>query len=139
MPSVLSKIKGMLRPTYHRLVKGMGVEPEARIVIEQYGPFEIAHRPGTDAIIAGNHAGYKAQNLLPGYSPGAADTIIHIGAHIGVSVLVAGVESPQGTIHAIEAARDTYNLLRINIALNRADNVRPHYVAISDQAGEVKL
>jgi FkbM family methyltransferase len=139
MPSVFSKIKGRLRPLYHRVVKGVSVEPEARIVIEQYGPYEIAHRPGTDAIIAGNYAGYEAQRLLPGYSPGPADTVIHIGAHIGVSVLVASTESPKGIIHAIEAARDTYNLLRINIALNCAQNVRPHYLAISDAGGEVRL
>lgn len=139
MPSVLSKIKGALRPIYHRVVKGVSVEPEARLLIERYGPFEIAHRPGTDAIIAGNHAGYRAQTLLPGYSPAPADTVIHIGAHIGVSVLVAATESPRGTIHAIEAAQDTFNLLRINIALNRADNIRPHQLAISDKAGAVKL
>ena len=139
MPSGLSKIKGALRPMYHRVVKGVSVEPEARLVIEQYGLFEIAHRPGTDAIIAGNHAGYCAQRLLPGYSPGPADTVIHIGAHIGVSVLVAATESPQGVIHAIEAAQDTYNLLRINIALNGMNNIRPHLLAISDKEGEVRL
>ena len=139
MPSVLSKIKGALRPTYHRLVKGTSVEPEAHLIIERYGPFEIAHRPGTDAIIAGNHAGYRAANLMPGYSPGPADTVIHIGAHIGVSVLVAATESPEGVVHGIEAAQDTFNLLRINVALNRADNIQPHLLAISDSEGEVKL
>ena len=40
-----------------------------------------------------------------------------------------------GVIHGIEAAKDTFNLLRINIALNRADNVRPHLLAISDEEG----
>ena len=65
--------------------------------------------------------------------------MIHIGAHIGVSVLVAGREAPAGQIHAVEAAQDTFNLLRINIALNRADNVRAYRVAISDAPGEVKL
>jgi len=122
MSSAMSKIKGALRPIYHRVVKGVSVEPEAHLLIEKYGPFEVAHRPGTDAIIAGNHAGYHAEQLFPGYSPGAADTVIHIGAHIGVSVLVAANESPKGTIHAVEAAQDTYNLLRINIALNQCNN-----------------
>ena len=139
MPSVLSRIKGALRPIYHRVVKGVRVEPEAHLLVERYGPFEIAHRPGTDAIIAGNYEGYRAQKLLPGYSPGPTDTVIHIGAHIGVSVLVAASESPQGTIHAVEAAQDTFNLLRINIALNRAENIRPHLLAISDKPGEVRL
>ena len=139
MSSAMSRLKGSLRPIYHRIVKGVNVEPEAHLEIDKYGPFEIAHRPGTDAIIAGNHAGYRAEELFPGYSPGAADTVIHIGAHIGVSVLVAAAQSPQGTIHGIEAAQDTYNLLRINIALNSCDNIRPHRLAISDKAGEVRL
>jgi FkbM family methyltransferase len=139
MLPIFSRIKGSLRPIYHRFVKGIKVEEEARLSIDQYGPFEIAHRPGTDTIIAGNYESYRSGELLPGYSPGPADTVIHIGAHIGVSVLVAAAESPQGVIHGVEAAHDTFNLLRINIALNRADNIRPHRLAISDKQGEVRL
>lgn len=139
MPSLSSTIKGSLRPLYHRVIKGISVEPEARITIDKYGPFEVAHRPGTDAIIAGNFAGYAADRLFPGYSPGPADTVIHIGAHIGVSVLVAATESPNGIIHAVEASQDTFNLLRINVALNRLGNIKPHLLAISDRSGEVKL
>jgi len=139
MPAVLSRIKGALRPIYHRYVKGVRTEKETHLIVERFGDFDIAHRPGTDAIIAGNHAGYQANNLLPGYSPAPDATVIHIGAHIGVSVLVAARESPAGKIHAVEAAQDTFNLLRINIALNRADNIKPYRLAISDAPGEVRL
>lgn len=139
MLPALSRLKGLLRPFYHRFVKGVRVEKETRLIVARYGQFEIAHRPGTDAIIAGNYAAYHSQELLPGYSPEPDATVIHIGAHIGVSVLVAAAESPTGTVHAIEAAQDTFNLLRINLALNGAKNVQPHRLAIADAPGEVRL
>lgn len=139
MLSLLSRLKGALRPAYHRLTKGTKVERESNLIIDRYGPFEIAHRPGTDAIIAGNYASYSSKDLLPGYSPSPNGTIIHIGAHIGVSVLVAAAETPGGTVHAVEAAQDTFNLLRINLALNHVKNVQPHRLAISDAEGEVRL
>jgi len=139
MVSALARLKGSLRPLYHRYVKGVEVEKETRLVLDQYGPFEIAHREGTDAIIAGNYASYSSSEILPGYSPPEDATIIHVGAHIGVSVLVAAAEAKKGRVHAVEAAQDSFNLLRINLALNHADNVKPHHVAISDAPGEVRL
>lgn len=139
MVPILSRLKSSLRPLYHRIVKGVKREGESKLILCKYGPYEVAHRPGTDQIIAGNYVAYKSQELLPGHSPPPDGFIIHVGAHIGVSVLVAASESPRSTVHAIEASKDTFNLLRINLALNGADNVKPHHLALSDEAGEVRL
>lgn len=136
---MLTTLKGSLRPIYHRLTGGIKVERESNISIAEYGSFEIAHRPGTDAVIAGNYASYTSHDLLPSYSQKPRGTIIHIGAHIGVSALVAAAEAPDCTIHAIEASQDSFNLLRINLALNHAQNVRAQHLAISDAEGEVRL
>ena len=84
-------------------------------------------------------ANYDLPNLVPGFVPKTDDVIINIGAHIGVFVLTASASAPEGDIHAIEAASDNFNFLRVNVALNKASNVRAHKVAIAAKNGPVQL
>jgi FkbM family methyltransferase len=133
-------VKAALRPAYRRIVQGWKPEANTNLAIRSVGNFDIAHRAGTaDEIIIGNMANYDLPNLVPGFIPNSSDVIINIGAHIGVFVLTASASAPQGEVHAIEAASDNFNFLRVNIALNKANNIRAHKIAIAAKNGPVKL
>ena len=76
---------------------------------------------------------------VPEYAPREDDVIVDVGAHIGTFTLLAAAKAPRGQVHAIEASRDSFNLLRINAALNRAANVHPHHLALADRSGAIEL
>lgn len=68
------------------------------------------------------------------------DTFVDVGANIGYfSLLAARLLGPSGRVHAIEANRDTFDLLRANIELNQLDNVTLHLVAAGDKAGQASV
>lgn len=71
---------------------------------------------------------FIAASLKPG------DIFIDVGANIGYFTLLASKRvGPSGRVYAIEAAPSTYRLLRDNITLNGADNVRALNVAVAER------
>lgn len=73
------------------------------------------------------------------YRPPADGTILDIGAHIGGFALSAARLVPEGTVHAVEASRESYELLLRNMELNGLTNVRPAHLALADRDGEARL
>ncbi len=66
--------------------------------------------------------------------------IIDVGAHIGTFSLLSSTKvGPSGKVYAIEASQDTFNLLRINVALNRCANISAHHLAMADIEGTCTL
>jgi FkbM family methyltransferase len=76
---------------------------------------------------------------VPEYQPCDDHIIVDIGAHIGTFALLAASKVPSGKVYAVEPCEDTFTLLRINIALNKATNVSAHHLAISDKVGSCWL
>jgi FkbM family methyltransferase len=71
-------------------------------------------------------------------SPG--DVFVDIGANIGYDSLLASQRvGPTGRVVAIEASARTSALLRRNLALNKAANVRAINAAVADRAGRLDL
>lgn len=71
-------------------------------------------------------------------SPG--DTVLDIGAHIGLYTLQAArAVGPTGMVHAFEPATDNYKLLDENIKVNGYHNVKLTQAAVADQPGQVYL
>jgi FkbM family methyltransferase len=131
-------VKASLRPLYRRYFQGVHQEHGSNLVVDSFGGMEFAfRRASTDQVILGNLSSYELGKLVPGYSPRSTDVVMNVGAHIGAFVLVAAKTAAK--VFAVEAASDTFNFLRINKALNRADNVSLHKVAISDKDGECTL
>lgn len=111
------------------------------IELVQFGEFELAVRENTvDARVARETF---VRNVylpkLPEYQPRETDVIIDVGAHVGAFAVSASRLAPRGRVYAIEASRETYCLLRINRALNRADNMVDVYAAIAGETGQVVL
>lgn len=74
------------------------------------------------------------------YTPRPGDTVIDVGAGIGVDTdLFSHAVGPTGRVLAIEAQPDTFNRLRAHCKYNRLKNVICHHAAITDKPGEVRF
>jgi len=81
-----------------------------------------------------NLTGWIVERLKPG------DAFVDVGANVGYfSLLAAKLVGPRGRVVAIEASPEVFKLLRRNLELNRAYNVRAVNVAISDREGRAQL
>lgn len=69
----------------------------------------------------------------PGFEIGDNDTIIDIGAHIGLFALYAFQYCKKGRIFCFEPVEENYELLLANLKLNDIENVFPYQIAISDK------
>ena len=67
------------------------------------------------------------------------DTIIDIGAHIGLFSLLVSQYCKTGKILSFEPMRENFDLLVSNLELNRIDNVFPFNVAVSKNSGKLNL
>jgi len=71
---------------------------------------------------------------------GPGKTMIDVGANIGIFTVVAARRvGEQGTVVAFEPTESTFEMLERNLALNQFRNVKPMRMALSDQAGKMRL
>lgn len=124
-----------------RIIFPRPFDPPSGLALGSFGQFELAYRKGTadEAVIAQSFDRDIFFSGVPEYQPRSGDTIVDIGAHIGAFSILAASRIGSGQVHAIEASRDTYDLLRINVALNRCTNIHPHHAALTDRDGFVTL
>lgn len=151
MPSVLKSFKSVKRKVKRKLRSTKksfrnafrSFRPDEityRLAISRFKNFEVAYRQGTadESVIVENLENDEFFSTTR-YQPAADHVIIDVGSHIGTFSLLAAVQVPQGAVYAIEASLETFNYLRINILLNRLDNIKAHHIALSDQSGPVIL
>jgi FkbM family methyltransferase len=74
---------------------------------------------------------------IPEYIPRRGDIILDVGAHIGSFAMNAAAQG--ATVYAVEARRETFELLQINARINRLTSIRPHHLALSDRDGTCQL
>ena len=78
------------------------------------------------------------KRFLSFYLPRAGDTIIDVGAGIGIeTILFSRAVGSAGRVLAIEAHPQTCACLRKTCHYNRLNNVTPLNLAVTDQAGKV--
>jgi FkbM family methyltransferase len=77
--------------------------------------------------------------FAPSYVPGKADTILDVGAHIGVFTIKAAHRVPEGCVYAIEPASDNFEILQLNVAANGMSNVQTRRLALAQASGQVTL
>lgn len=66
---------------------------------------------------------------VPDLEVGDTAVILDVGAHIGTFALLASERAPRGRVYALEASRETFDLLRTNIELNRRHNIIADHLA----------
>jgi FkbM family methyltransferase len=67
----------------------------------------------------------------------ADDTVVDIGAHIGVFTTRAAQRATRGRVIAYEASKNNFNLLADNVALNNLENVSINHKAVFFPAGKL--
>jgi FkbM family methyltransferase len=111
------------------------------LAIETIDGFEVAYRRGTkDEEVLREIFSYDVYySRLTEYEPAEDDVIIDVGAHIGTFSLLTSSKVRRCKVYAVEACQDTFNVLRINVALNGLSNISTHHLAITDKEGPVTL
>ena len=138
------KLKAIIRPFYQiiRPIFLGGVHDKSSMLnIGSFGGFEVAYRKNTadEAVIASSFDNDKFFSGVPEYQPEEGHVIIDIGAHIGTFALLSSSKVGSGKVYAIEASEDSFNLLRINVALNKCANISVFHLAISNKEGTCTL
>lgn len=99
-----------------------------RVYTSPYGQ-KILYRPNTlDKMVLWEQWGAKDYQTV---SVKEGDVVIEIGGHIGTSTLnYSHLVGPRGTVYAIEAQPENFEILKRNIARNGITNVKTFLLAI---------
>ena len=129
------------RAIAHRLRWSAFAFREAAVGIGTFDGFDIAYRIGSVDPSVLQHSFEKDIFFpaIPEYSLPADGVVLDVGAHIGTFSLLAATKAPKGRVFAIEASRDTFDLLRANVSMSGLPNIRVDHLALTDRAGMVKL
>ena len=78
------------------------------------------------------------------YSPtgleiGETDTVVDIGAHIGLFSLMAASQARKGVVYALEPNGENFRMLQNNTRINGIKNLVPINVAVANEDGEREL
>lgn len=68
-----------------------------------------------------------------------ADTVLDIGANVGIYALIAATDDPSRKVYAFEPVPRTVKCLKRNIELNKANNLQVDCSAITNYDGEITL
>lgn len=91
-------------------------------------------------IINANEEGWKEHPYYIGdIEFKAGDIILDIGANIGIFSIYLAKRFPDIKILAFEAVRQNYENLKRNIAINQANNVVPHHMAVTGDGRDVDI
>ena len=106
------------------LVQGLAAQRVSFHGLQVDLPFDLTTRM---SILAGN---LRVQRLIDA-STRLGDTVVDVGAHIGLNTLVPGATggAEKGRVTAIEPAADNLEVLRRNVAANHLHNVTVQPVA----------
>jgi FkbM family methyltransferase len=134
-------VKVRVRAALKGLARGSLIDPSTLLKIGLFNGFEVAYRRGTadESVLDNSFDRDTIFAEVPEYQLSPADVIVDIGAHIGTFALLAASKVSDGAVYAIEACQDTYNLLRINAALNGMGNLYSHHLALADRNGACTL
>lgn len=130
-----------LRRLGHRLRWLSSFRRGAGIGIGRFDGYRIAYRlHSVDSAVLGHS--FDADIFfaaIPGYALPASGVVLDVGAHIGTFSVLAATKVPEGRVYAIEASLETFQLLQVNVTLNRRANVVAEHLALSDVDGDVAL
>ena len=76
---------------------------------------------------------------IEGFEINTNDTIIDVGAHVGLFSLLVSQFCKAGKILSFEPVRENFDLLVSNLKLNHIDNVLPFNMAVSKNTDELSL
>jgi len=106
-----------------------------KLVVEDYDPESAATIKSTKLVA--NEVYIRKSYTPMGFEIEAGDTIVDIGAYIGVFSTYAALNGAK--VYSYEPAPKDYKLLRENIKLNNLKNVETYKKAVCGNSGRAKL
>jgi FkbM family methyltransferase len=130
---------GLDFPTFtYKLLKNIGLDKVLLLLIDMpkqgYKFFCRINRD--DFLFMTNHE----NEIMEYFTPNEGDTVIDVGAHIGLYTLIAAKRvGSSGKVIAIEPDPDNFKILRKNILLNQLSNVEALECAVYSTREKLKL
>lgn len=108
-------------------------------VLETRKGVKIKIRVNSTDLMAFTHVWLLHEYRKPGFEIGDTDTVIDIGAHIGLFALFSSQYCKNGKIYCFEPVKENFDLLESNLEINNIRNVIAINAAISTSSGVVTI
>lgn len=109
------------------------------VVFETKEGIKILIRVNSTDIMALTHVWLIEEYSKYNFKIEKMDTIIDVGAHIGLFSLHASQICKNGKIYAFEPIKENYNILKSNVQLNNFLNIQAENCAISNSSSKITI
>jgi FkbM family methyltransferase len=116
-----------------------GLTKQKYVILETKNGLKIKLRVHSTDLIAFTHVWIIQEYSRPGFEINDNDTIIEIGAHIGLFSLFAWQYCKNGKIYCFEPVKENYDILLSNLQLNEIKNITPINSAVSKEESTVTI
>jgi FkbM family methyltransferase len=118
---------------YLKLIK------KSTVIIETKKEVKILLRVNSTDLMALTHVWLIEEYAKKNFDIKSSDTVIDIGAHIGLFTLYASQNCKNGNIYSYEPVKENFNVLKENITINNLKNVKIFNLAVSKSNSTIKL
>jgi len=109
------------------------------VIFETKKGFKIMLRTNSTDLMAMTHVWLIEEYSKHGFEIKEKDTVIDVGAHIGLFSLFASKSCKKGKIYAFEPIKENYEKLESNIKLNNLLNIQAYNTAVSKSTSKITL
>ena len=109
------------------------------VIFETKTDLKLKIRTKSTDLMALTHVWLIEEYRNVDFKIGNNDTIVDVGAHIGLFSLFAAQFCKKGRVFCFEPVNDNYELLLENIKLNNITNIIPFNCAVSQNSSKVKI
>ena len=117
----------------------LGLIKNEHVVLESRNGIKVKLRVNSTDLMAFTHVWLLQEYGSTGFEIKDTDTIIDIGAHIGLFALFASQFCKHGKIYCFEPVKENFDLLESNVELNKIRNVIAINGAISTSSGVITI
>jgi len=112
---------------------------KSTVIIETKKEVKILLRVNSTDLMALTHVWLIEEYAKKNFDIKSSDTVIDIGAHIGLFTLYASQNCKNGNIYSYEPVKENFNVLKENITINNLKNVKIFNLAVSKSNSTIKL
>ena len=109
------------------------------VIFETRTDLKLKIRTKSTDLMALTHVWLIEEYRNADFKIGNNDTVVDVGAHIGLFSLFAAQFCKKGRVFCFEPVNDNYELLLENIKLNNITNIIPFNCAVSQNSSKVKI
>jgi len=118
---------------YLKLIK------KSTVIFETRNGIKIMLRTDSTDLMALTHVWLIGEYSKNDFQIKKTDTVIDVGAHIGLFSLYASQKCTEGKIFAFEPIKENYKILESNKKLNNLSNIQSENCAISESTTKITL